>query len=125
MKALILAATCVALAACTSAARKKYEASVECAANEHARHAFIDQSYDPDQMFEEDGRAWRGLYASVWTNARVLNIAPDRVHRDIAKRVSAFRARKMAPDTYVGELVQDTFTKSSACVKRFGDGRGG
>ena len=123
MKALSLTA-CLTLAACASAAREKYDASVECAANEYARHAFIDQSYDPDQMFEEDGKAWRGLHASVWANARVLNIAPERVQRNIAERVSAFRAKRMAPDSDVGVLVQDVFKKSSDCVKRFGDGRG-
>jgi len=126
MKILTLAAAFLTLTACTYAEKEKYNANVGCVANEHVRHDYIDQTYTPDEMFEQDGKVWRALYASLWANAAALRIPGERVNRQIVKRIDAIRARINDPATggFINNAGQ-TEDMSRACMKRFGNGRRG
>lgn len=125
MKVLGLTSACLALSACVGA-EEKYNANVDCVANEHVRHDYIDQSYNPDEMFEQDSKIWRGLYASLWINAAALRIPREPVNRQIVKRIGAMRIK--LHDSATGGItvnVVETEGRSRACMKRFGNGRGG
>jgi hypothetical protein len=126
VKRLVLTATCLALSACTDAEKQKYNANVDCVANEHVRHDYIDQSYNPDEMFEQDSKIWRSLHASLWANARALDIPGEEINRHIVKRIGAIRAKLNDPTTGgITVNVVETERNSRTCMKRFGNRRGG
>lgn len=108
----------LAVSACDSPAKDAYRASVECAANEHVFHDFVDQNYDPQRMAPPERSRMVAFNASALRLGRALGYSPGRVRQDALDLMTLRRAESGKID--FATRAARGFHLSEACQKRFG-----
>ena len=88
MKVERVAAICLALSA-RSKETPEYRASVDCAANEFARHIYIDQTFDTQAIMKDDAERARILYGRAEKLGRSIGLSADRIRRQIGEATHA------------------------------------
>jgi hypothetical protein len=73
--------------ACTDSARRAYDSSADCAANELAWHTYVDQAKDPSHMaFADDRLRFVLLWRQVERTGKRLGLSASKMREDIQRR---------------------------------------
>lgn len=121
MKKLRWCIACLALAGCSNPAKERYEASVDCAANEYPRHNYVDQSTNPGEMLKEDRQIWTMLNLRAQRDGLALHIPAERVHQEIVARGKILQQQTKAGK--FGETVEAAtvlYKKAHQCLRQVG-----
>ena len=114
---------CLALAGCSNPAKQRYEASVDCAANEFPRHDLIDQQTDPAKgFFAEDRKIWAILTADAARDGRPLDIPAERVQQEITERGRIMRRDYRVEFADVAQAATSVYEKAHQCLRHSSGG---
>jgi hypothetical protein len=108
----------VAVSACGNPAKDTYRASVECAANEHVFHDFLDQQYDPLHMAPAERSRMVAFNGTALRLGRALGYSEGQVRRDALDLIALRGAEAGKIDFAIGAA--SGFKFSETCQKRFG-----
>lgn len=108
----------LAVSACDNPARDAYRASVECAANEHVFHDFVDQQYDPLHMMPAERSRMVTFNARALRLGRALGYSAAQVRRDALDMMALSRAESEKID--FATRAARGLMLSETCQKRFG-----
>ncbi len=122
MRGLAIVVVVLGLSGCDRAGDETYRASVECAANEHVLQDFVDQIYDPAKMQPAEASRTVAFNRAALRQGAASGRPGGVVKIDVWDRIAALRLRynKGAP----ASGVEDAFSLSHQCQKRFGDPAG-
>ena len=114
---------CLALSACGNPAKDRYDTSLDCAVNDYARHIYVDQTTNPQEMLDADRKIWEILTAGAERDGRAFDIPAERVHQEIVKRGGALQ-RDLEAGKFgkLTDAATGVFEKAHRCLRHSSGG---